>query len=336
MSSPQAPGTVPVAPGLPAWDNYSYRAVPVAPLPKPGGSRGKVRAGKGPAWSTTITADDHNRRRPFSANMMAKEPTCRTTGWARSRASATSASAARRAAVRRGADGRGGLRLRRLAAVPRSSADGDRQGRGTAGRDGGRSRRDPGPQSPAPAPPFPHPGTADRGRPGPRTAAADGQRRRPHVYAGTDGPSELYRNSTGDEPSTSLRAGSGSSRSTGRSRPPRGLRRHPRRNDPPVAPAPGQGRGHGHALTIEAGGHIRPPSATCPSTASSWSTRPTASATCAPRESPLIVEGEEVPVLVRTRGGLTRLVYPGTRSTWSAGTAASTLRVQHRPTSSPS
>jgi hypothetical protein len=56
MSSPQAPGTVPVAPGLPAWDNYSYRAVPAAPLPKPGSSRERSGLAK------ARLVNDHNSR----------------------------------------------------------------------------------------------------------------------------------------------------------------------------------------------------------------------------------------------------------------------------------
>ena len=77
--------------------------------------------------------------------------------------------------VRRGADGRGGLRLRLLAALPRAPADGDREERGPGRRgERGAARAQP----PAAAAPLPHPGPAVRRRPGPRQAADDGQRRR--------------------------------------------------------------------------------------------------------------------------------------------------------------
>ena len=81
---------------------------------------------------------------------------------------------------------------------------------------------------------------------------------------------------------------------------------------------------------IEAAGTSGRPSATCRSPGSSWSTRPTASATCARPAEPLLVEGEDVPVLVRTRGGLTRLVYaPPPVRRGRLGRLPVPLRVQH-------
>ncbi|SDH46230.1 homogentisate 1,2-dioxygenase [Sinosporangium album] len=63
------------------------------------------------------------------------------------------------------------------------------------------------------------------------------------------------------------------------------------------------------ALAIEAAGHIRPPKRYLSKYGQFLEHAPYCERDLRAPGGPLIVEGEEVPVLVRTRGGLTRLVY---------------------------
>ena len=84
----------------------------------------------------------------------------------------------------------------------------------------------------------------------------------------------------------------------------------------------------------------RRPSATCPGTGSCWSTPRTASATCTARPSRCWSTATDVEVYVKHRGpGRRDRRHPvrgarPTRSTWSAGTAASTRTRSTSPTSS--
>ncbi|GII94822.1 homogentisate 1,2-dioxygenase [Sinosporangium siamense] len=63
------------------------------------------------------------------------------------------------------------------------------------------------------------------------------------------------------------------------------------------------------ALAIEASGHIRPPKRYLSKYGQFLEHAPYCERDLRAPGEPLLVEGEEVPVLVRTRGGLTRLVY---------------------------
>ncbi|MFF4991805.1 homogentisate 1,2-dioxygenase [Streptosporangium saharense] len=124
-------------------------------------------------------------------------------------------------------------------------------------------------------------------------------------YAATETPSELYRNSMGDEcvyiasgrvtfESTygALEAGEG---------------------DYVVVPTGTIHRwvpqGRVTAFVIEAAGHIRPPKRYLSQYGQFLEHAPYSERDLRTPQEPMLAEGEEVPVLVRTRGGLTRLVY---------------------------
>ncbi|QYC45322.1 Homogentisate 1,2-dioxygenase [Nonomuraea coxensis DSM 45129] len=124
-------------------------------------------------------------------------------------------------------------------------------------------------------------------------------------YAVSDRPSELYRNSMGDEcvyvqrgrvrfESTygAIEAGEG---------------------DYVVIPTGTIHRwvpdGEVSVLAIEASGHIRPPKRYLSQYGQFLEHAPYCERDLRAPSEPLLAEGEEVPVLVRTRGGLTRLVY---------------------------
>jgi homogentisate 1,2-dioxygenase len=64
-----------------------------------------------------------------------------------------------------------------------------------------------------------------------------------------------------------------------------------------------------NVLTIEASGHIRPPKRYLSQYGQFLEHAPYCERDLRAPAEPFTVEGEEVPVLVRTRGGLTRLVY---------------------------
>lgn len=124
-------------------------------------------------------------------------------------------------------------------------------------------------------------------------------------YATTDQPSELYRNSMGDE-CVYVQEGSARFESTYGV-----IEAGP--GDYVVIPTGTIHRwvpqGRVDALVIEASGHIRPPKRYLSQYGQFLEHAPYCERDLrAPAES-LLVEGEEVPVLVRTRGGLTRLVY---------------------------
>ena len=149
-----------------------------------------------------------------------------------------------------------------------------------------------------------------------------------------DRPSPLYRNAIGDE---CLYVESGTApdrvhvRRARRGR--RRLRHHPDLGDPPD-----------RADRRRAGADARPSrrpgtsarrSATCRCAGSSSSTRRTASATCAGRPSRCCVDGTDVEVLrPAPRAAGPGTCTPTTRSTWSAGTAASTRGRSRSTTSS--
>ncbi|MFI6817157.1 homogentisate 1,2-dioxygenase [Nonomuraea sp. NPDC050328] len=124
-------------------------------------------------------------------------------------------------------------------------------------------------------------------------------------YATTDQPSELYRNSKGDE-CVYIQAGSARFESSyGALEVGAG--------DYVVIPTGTIHRwvpkGRVNALVIEAAGHIRPPRRYLSQFGQLLEHAPYSERDFRAPDQPLIVEGEEVPVLVRTRGGLTRLVY---------------------------
>ncbi|MEV0583946.1 homogentisate 1,2-dioxygenase [Nonomuraea sp. NPDC050310] len=124
-------------------------------------------------------------------------------------------------------------------------------------------------------------------------------------YATTDQPSELYRNSKGDE-CVYIQAGSARFESSyGALEVGAG--------DYVVIPTGTIHRwvpkGRVNALVIEAAGHIRSPRRYLSQFGQLLEHAPYSERDFRAPDQPLIVEGEEVPVLVRTRGGLTRLVY---------------------------
>ncbi|MEU4548364.1 homogentisate 1,2-dioxygenase [Nonomuraea dietziae] len=124
-------------------------------------------------------------------------------------------------------------------------------------------------------------------------------------YATTDRPSELYRNSKGDE-CVYIQRGSVRFESTyGVIEAGEG--------DYVVIPTGTIHRwvpsGTVNALVIEASGHIRPPKRYLSQYGQFLEHAPYCERDLRTPQEPLITEGEEVPVLVRTRGGLTRLTY---------------------------
>ncbi len=126
-------------------------------------------------------------------------------------------------------------------------------------------------------------------------------------FAAADAPSELYRNSTGDE-TVYLRAGSARFESVYGSIEaaagdyvvvPRGTihRWVPRAGQP------------AEALIVEARGHIRPPRRYLSSCGQFLEHAPYCERDLRGPDGPLTAEGEDVPVIVRNRAGLTRLTY---------------------------
>ncbi|WP_431897435.1 homogentisate 1,2-dioxygenase [Nonomuraea sp. bgisy101] len=124
-------------------------------------------------------------------------------------------------------------------------------------------------------------------------------------YVTTDRPSELYRNSKGDE-CVYIQRGDVRFESTyGAIEAGEG--------DYVVIPTGTIHRwvpsGQVNALVIEASGHIRPPKRYLSQYGQFLEHAPYCERDLRTPQEPLIEEGEEVPVLVRTRGGLTRLTY---------------------------
>jgi homogentisate 1,2-dioxygenase len=140
-------------------------------------------------------------------------------------------------------------------------------------------------------------------------------------FAAADAPSELYRNSTGDEAIYlrngaarfesvygSIEAGAGDyvvvPRGTIHRWMPSGHERgglggsSPRASTEPV-----------HALVIEARGHIRPPRRYLSASGQFLEHAPYSERDLRGPDGPLLADGEDVPVIVRNRGGLTRLSY---------------------------
>lgn len=124
-------------------------------------------------------------------------------------------------------------------------------------------------------------------------------------YVATDQAGELYRNSKGDE-CVYLASGQARFESTyGALEVGEG--------DYVVIPTGTIHRwvpdGRVTALTIEAAGHVRPPKRYLSQYGQFLEHAPYCERDLRAPDEPLLVQGEEVPVLVRTRGGLTRLVY---------------------------
>ena len=126
-------------------------------------------------------------------------------------------------------------------------------------------------------------------------------------FAAADGASDLYRNSAGDE-AIYLRNGSARFESVYGSIDgvagdyivvPRGTIHR-------WIPAPGEPV---HALVIEARGHIRPPRRYLSASGQFLEHAPYCERDLRGPDGPLVADGEDVPVIVRNRGGLTRLSY---------------------------
>ncbi|MGH3300719.1 MAG: homogentisate 1,2-dioxygenase [Streptosporangiaceae bacterium] len=125
-------------------------------------------------------------------------------------------------------------------------------------------------------------------------------------FAAADTASELYRNSSGDE-AVFLRSGSAAFESVYGS----------------IAVGPGDyvivprgtihrwrpGSGGVHALIIEARGHIRPPRRYLSQYGQFLEHAPYCERDLRGPDGPLLADGEDVPVTVRTAAGLTRLTY---------------------------
>jgi homogentisate 1,2-dioxygenase len=131
-------------------------------------------------------------------------------------------------------------------------------------------------------------------------------------FAAADAPSELYRNSTGDE-TVYLRSGSARLESVYGSIEagagdyvivPRGTIHR-------WLPAARSGNGAEpvHALVIEARGHIRPPRRYLSQFGQFLEHAPYCERDLRGPDGPLLAEGADVPVIVRNRSGLTRLFY---------------------------
>jgi len=125
-------------------------------------------------------------------------------------------------------------------------------------------------------------------------------------FAAADSDSELYRNSVGDE-AVYIRSGSARYESVYGSIAasagdyvivPRGTIHRWR-----------PGAGGLHALVIEARGHIRPPKRYLSQFGQFLEHAPYCERDLRGPEGPLLLEGEDVPVIVRNAGGLTRLTY---------------------------
>jgi homogentisate 1,2-dioxygenase len=133
-------------------------------------------------------------------------------------------------------------------------------------------------------------------------------------YVSADAPSDLYRNSTGDE-AIYVHTGSVRFESVYGTIDaaagdyvvvPRGTIHR-------WVPARTSGRDgsaeHVTALVIEARGHIRPPRRYLSQTGQFLEHAPYCERDLRPAVGPLLAEGEDVPVTVRTRGGLSRITY---------------------------
>ncbi len=125
-------------------------------------------------------------------------------------------------------------------------------------------------------------------------------------FVAADQPSELYRNSTGDE-TVYVRSGSARFESVyGTIEAASGdYIIVPRGTIHRWLPAAGPV----HALVIEASGHIRPPRRYLSAQGQFLEHAPYCERDLRGPDGPLLAEGEDVPVLVRHRGGLTRLTY---------------------------
>jgi homogentisate 1,2-dioxygenase len=129
-------------------------------------------------------------------------------------------------------------------------------------------------------------------------------------FAAADAPSGLYRNSTGDE-AVYVRSGTVALESVYGSIDaaagdyvivPRGTIHR-------WVPGPGAADEPLQALVIEASGHIRPPRRYLSQFGQFLEHAPYSERDLRGPAGPLIADGEDVPVIVRTRGGLTRLTY---------------------------
>ncbi len=129
-------------------------------------------------------------------------------------------------------------------------------------------------------------------------------------YVAADSDSELYRNSIGDE-AAYVQAGSvrfesvyGVIQATAGDYVivPRGTIHR-------WLPAKGGDHGPVRALVIEARGHIRPPKRYLSQTGQFLEHAPYCERDLRGVAGPLLAEGEDVPVIVRNRGGLTRFTY---------------------------
>jgi len=126
-------------------------------------------------------------------------------------------------------------------------------------------------------------------------------------FAAADAASELYRNSTGDE-AIYLRSGAARFESAYGALQARAgdYVIVPRGTIHRWLPEPGEPV---HALAIEARGHIRPPRRYLSQTGQFLEHAPYCERDLRAAVGPLLADGEDVPVIVRNRGGLTRLTY---------------------------
>ena len=129
-------------------------------------------------------------------------------------------------------------------------------------------------------------------------------------YVAADANSELYRNSIGDE-AVYIQSGSGRFESV------YGVIEAatgdyvivPRGTIHRWLPATGEGAAPISALVIEARGHVRPPKRYLSQTGQFLEHAPYCERDLRAVTGPLLADGEDVPVIVRNRGGLTRLTY---------------------------
>ncbi|MGO8885066.1 MAG: homogentisate 1,2-dioxygenase [Streptosporangiaceae bacterium] len=129
-------------------------------------------------------------------------------------------------------------------------------------------------------------------------------------YASADAASELYRNSTGDE-AIYLRSGAARFESVYGSLEagPGDYVIVPRGTIHRWMPADAAGTEPIEALVIEARGHIRPPRRYLSQFGQFLEHAPYSERDLRGVQGPLLADGEDVPVIVRNRGGLTRLTY---------------------------
>jgi homogentisate 1,2-dioxygenase len=129
-------------------------------------------------------------------------------------------------------------------------------------------------------------------------------------FAAADAPSGLYRNSTGDE-AIYVRSGTARLESVYGSIDARAgdYVIVPRGTIHRWLPGSSEAGEHLEALVIEASGHIRPPRRYLSQFGQFLEHAPYCERDLRGPDGPLIAEGEDVPVIVRTRSGLTRLTY---------------------------